>query len=420
MARASRWLVGVPDRLDPRACCGCSASATSASAPSSPRRRSSTWSRRARQQGVLDQTEVDLIHSVFEFTETPVARSWCRGPRSSPSTRTRRRTRSGALIVESGFSRIPAYEGSIDNVVGLVYVKDALRLLEKRQPVVLRKILHPVHFVPETKKVGRAAEGAAEAAHPHGAGDRRARLGHRPRDPRGPARGDRRRDPGRVRLGGAPGRAAAGRLAGGRGHGLGGRAARELRDPDPGVRGVRDRGRLHAGRARLACPRAARSCQSGDYRLTVVDVERNRISKVKIEKLPRSGPDVQSARARRPVSGSAAVRSRLGGRSSGRRGSALAVRMGSTRGGSSGRRRRQAAGGRRHLEEERRGLAPDAGTSAGPPRSMSVPPDHVRRQGHHDVGLRRPRPCCGRRAGPGRGCSARPGRPVRSAARCRG
>jgi putative hemolysin len=35
-----------------------------------------------------------------------------------------------------------------------VYVKDALRLLEKRQPVVLRKILHPVHFVPETKKVG--------------------------------------------------------------------------------------------------------------------------------------------------------------------------------------------------------------------------------------------------------------------------
>jgi putative hemolysin len=38
--------------------------------------------------------------------------------------------------------------------VGVVYVKDALRLLEKRQPVVLRKIAHPVHFVPETKKVG--------------------------------------------------------------------------------------------------------------------------------------------------------------------------------------------------------------------------------------------------------------------------
>jgi putative hemolysin len=58
------------------------------------------------------------------------------------------------MMVESGFSRIPVYDGSPDNMVGVVYIKDALRLLEKRQPVVLRKIVHPVHFVPETKKVG--------------------------------------------------------------------------------------------------------------------------------------------------------------------------------------------------------------------------------------------------------------------------
>jgi hypothetical protein len=39
-------------------------------------------------------------------------------------------------------------------MVGLIFIKDVLRLLEKRQPVVLRKIRHPVHLVPETKKVG--------------------------------------------------------------------------------------------------------------------------------------------------------------------------------------------------------------------------------------------------------------------------
>ena len=39
-------------------------------------------------------------------------------------------------------------------MIGVVYVKDALRLLEKRQPVALREILHPAHLVPETKKVG--------------------------------------------------------------------------------------------------------------------------------------------------------------------------------------------------------------------------------------------------------------------------
>jgi putative hemolysin len=107
-----------------------------------------------REQGVLDQTEMELIHSVFEFSDTPVKKVMVPRPKifaldvDTPPGDVER------LVVESGFSRIPVFEGSIDNVVGLAFVKDALRLLEKRQPVVLRKILHLVHFVPETKKVG--------------------------------------------------------------------------------------------------------------------------------------------------------------------------------------------------------------------------------------------------------------------------
>ena len=107
-----------------------------------------------RAQGVLNQSEVDLIHSVFEFSETPVKKVMVPRPKvfamdvNTPPGVVERQ------LVESGFSRTPVYEGGLDNVVGLVYAKDVLRLLEQRQPVVLRKILHPVHFVPETKKVG--------------------------------------------------------------------------------------------------------------------------------------------------------------------------------------------------------------------------------------------------------------------------
>jgi putative hemolysin len=111
--------------------------------------------REGEQQGVLDQAKVDLIHGVFAFTDTPVKKVMIPRPKifaldtaTPPDEVTR-------LIIESGFSRIPAYDGSVDNVVGLAYVKDILRLLEKHQPVVLRKILHPVHFVPEAKKVGQ-------------------------------------------------------------------------------------------------------------------------------------------------------------------------------------------------------------------------------------------------------------------------
>jgi putative hemolysin len=107
-----------------------------------------------REQGVLDQTEEDLIHSVFAFSETPVKKVMVPRPKmfsldvATPPGDVERQ------IVESGFSRIPVFDGGPDNIVGVVYIKDALRLLEKRQPVVLRKIVHPVHLVPETKKVG--------------------------------------------------------------------------------------------------------------------------------------------------------------------------------------------------------------------------------------------------------------------------
>ena len=107
-----------------------------------------------RHQGVLDQTEEELIHSVFEFSETPVKKVMVPRPKifaldvgSAPGEVEH-------LIVEGGYTRIPVYDDTPDNVIGLVYIKDVLRLLERRQPVVLRKILHPVHFVPETKKVG--------------------------------------------------------------------------------------------------------------------------------------------------------------------------------------------------------------------------------------------------------------------------
>src|SRR5512134_252013 len=110
--------------------------------------------REGRQQGVLDQTEMELIHSVFEFTDTPVRKVMVPRPKIFALDVNTSPTSVGSLIVESGFSRIPAYDGSIDNILGLVYVKDALRLMEKRQSVLIRKILHPVHFVPETKKVG--------------------------------------------------------------------------------------------------------------------------------------------------------------------------------------------------------------------------------------------------------------------------
>jgi CBS domain containing-hemolysin-like protein len=57
------------------------------------------------------------------------------------------------LVVERGFSRIPLYDETIDNIVGVIYAKDLLRCVtEKRQPA-LRDIARPAYFIPESKRV---------------------------------------------------------------------------------------------------------------------------------------------------------------------------------------------------------------------------------------------------------------------------
>jgi len=107
-----------------------------------------------RAQGVLDPAEEELIHSVFEFSETPVKKVMIPRPKMFTLDVDTPPGEAERLMVESGFSRIPVYESAPDNMIGLVYIKDALRLIERRQPLVLRKVVHPIHFVPETKKVG--------------------------------------------------------------------------------------------------------------------------------------------------------------------------------------------------------------------------------------------------------------------------
>lgn len=56
-------------------------------------------------------------------------------------------------IIESGFSRIPVYSGSFDNVVGILYAKDVLPYTDYHDSFKWQALLRPPYFVPETKKI---------------------------------------------------------------------------------------------------------------------------------------------------------------------------------------------------------------------------------------------------------------------------
>ena len=60
-----------------------------------------------------------------------------------------------AAFVESGFSRIPVYDDSIDTVIGLLNAKDILTVLQNRDDLEsqrIRDLIRPIYFVPETKR----------------------------------------------------------------------------------------------------------------------------------------------------------------------------------------------------------------------------------------------------------------------------
>jgi gliding motility-associated protein GldE len=56
-------------------------------------------------------------------------------------------------IIESGFSRIPVYSGSFDNVKGILYAKDVLPFTANPDSFKWQALLRPPYFVPETKKI---------------------------------------------------------------------------------------------------------------------------------------------------------------------------------------------------------------------------------------------------------------------------
>ena len=106
------------------------------------------------EEGVLEEEETEMIRSIFEFADTTVREVMI--PRIDIVALEINITVNEAVdqALEGGFSRIPVYEETIDNIIGILYTKDMLKQLREghaAQPI--RNLVRPAYFVPETKKL---------------------------------------------------------------------------------------------------------------------------------------------------------------------------------------------------------------------------------------------------------------------------
>ena len=108
------------------------------------------------QEGLIDKHELEMLHSIFEFDDTVVREIMIPRVDMVAVEVNSKLQEMLQIAIDSGYSRLPIYEDRLDNILGVLYVKDLLSLWKSdAKDIDLRKHLRKPLFVPEAKKVNR-------------------------------------------------------------------------------------------------------------------------------------------------------------------------------------------------------------------------------------------------------------------------
>jgi putative hemolysin len=106
------------------------------------------------EEGILEESDRELIQSVVEFGDKTVREVMTPRPEIFAVEAGTTVERFTELIREYGYSRVPVYEGSIDNIRGIVFVHDILQVPDSEAKTrTVAALMRPVPFAPETQRV---------------------------------------------------------------------------------------------------------------------------------------------------------------------------------------------------------------------------------------------------------------------------
>jgi CBS domain containing-hemolysin-like protein len=104
--------------------------------------------------GEIDDAEYKIIKNAFDFSEQTAKQVMV--PRTQVFALDLHDYNETIIdkVIEESYSRIPCYEDNIDNIVGVVYLKDILIAARKRDSINIRSLMRTILIVPETKSIG--------------------------------------------------------------------------------------------------------------------------------------------------------------------------------------------------------------------------------------------------------------------------
>lgn len=105
--------------------------------------------------GEIDDAEYKIIKNAFGFSEQTVKQVMVPRTQVFAFDINEFNNKTIEKILEESYSRIPCFEDNLDNIAGVVYLKDLLIAARKKEEFDIRSIVRNMHVVPESKSIGQ-------------------------------------------------------------------------------------------------------------------------------------------------------------------------------------------------------------------------------------------------------------------------
>ncbi len=110
------------------------------------------------ESGVLDANEAEMIHNIFEYSDKEADEIMTHRKNIVALEGSTLLKEALDFILDQNHSRFPVYEGSLDNIIGTVNLKDAVKcsMKEENQGLSLKEVeglMRPARFIPETRNI---------------------------------------------------------------------------------------------------------------------------------------------------------------------------------------------------------------------------------------------------------------------------